>query len=261
MLNLNYYYHQHKELFEKYFSALDEILPEKVYLDYENDDGGNFGDVGAELSNYGLNADVAQGATRLVIIPDELDVVIKIGAVGGVFYSCPDDDDDSNETITDSYKTWNGCYDDNYCISEVNAYDVVRADYSAALPFFLPIKVFYYDAHAYYVQQKIDITYSHYECSNDNEMKLYKLKKPSYKSYEIVKHKMSNNRYEDVQLALDWMARGYEMYGADALNALLSYLVKTESGEAANADLHYSNFGFAEGRPVIFDYAGFHEDF
>lgn len=259
MMNLNTYYHQHKDMFERYFSALDKVLPAEVYLDYENDDGGNFGDVEGELySNYGLSADVAQGATRLVIIPNELDVVIKIGAVGAVFYDYSDEDSDE---ATESYETWNGCYNSNYCESEVDAYGEVEWNYSAALPFFLPVKTFWHNDRIYYVQQKIDITYSNAECADDVDFKIYKLRKPSDKSRKVIEHKMSNSRYEDIRLAFNWLARGYEMYGADALNALLSYLVKTESGEAANADFHYSNFGYVEGRPVIFDYAGFHEDF
>jgi len=258
MMNLTHYYRKNHKMFERYFEALDEILPINVYLDYDTDEGGNFGDIEEELSNYGLNASPAQGATRLVIMPEELDVVIKIGAAGVLCCNYTEDEDEEYESKED----WRGCRSANYCEDEINAYREIKHNYSAALPFFLPILTIVHGTHTYYIQQRIDTTYNNTEYADDEELvKLYKMREPSYKSKDVVRHKMTNSRYDEIRLAPRWLAAGYEMYGADALNALCSYLIKTESGISANADFHYSNFGYVDGRPVIFDYAGFHEDF
>lgn len=260
MLNLNLYCRQHSDILEKYLSALDNILPAELYLDYENDDGGNFdSDIAGQLENYGLCASSAQGATKLVIMPEELDIVIKIGAVGGLFYNYDyeDADDDEPCSFDENYELWRGCAADNYCEAECDAYDEIKTHYAAALPFFLPEKVIVHGDHTYYIQQSISFTYSDAECYHDDI-----LNKTSHKSRTIVRHKLTNSRFEDVRLPNSWLAIGYEKYGAEALNALMSYLIKTESGIRANRDFHYSNFGFIDDDvPVIFDYAGFEEDF
>jgi len=252
MLNLNYYYRKNRALIDKYLAALDAELPEKIYLSDE-DCGGNFGNItDTLLYNYNLNSNCYAGATKLVIVPSELKIVIKIGASGSLYEIEPDDEDD-NPIF--EYDDFSQCPDGDYCETEYQTYQVIKNRYPAALPFFLPVMKIQCGIHTFYLQQTYDTTYGNVYHDED-------YLSSSNRSQNIIRHKMNNSRYHDINLANDWLEVGCDKYGAEAVNALLSFLVKTTEGQRANGDFHQGNYGFYEGSlPMIFDYAGYAEFF
>lgn len=70
---------------------------------------------------------------------------------------------------------------------------------------------------------------------------------------EVEKH---TSQYKTApRLPMEWSFTFINYYGTDLYDSLLEFLI-----DYGINDLHYGNIGYIQGRPVIFDYAGFWED-
>lgn len=182
--------------------------------------------------------DYESGATKLVIIPENRDYVIKIPFTGILDWG---DEGDRTEYIP-FYGAEDDGWGDDYCRAEEMFYEMAeKAGYEE---FFMPI---YCEGtmrgHSIYTQEKVDIFVSH--CSIAEQEK--------YSSKES-KQKVKDKNYPLPKL---WLASCLTAFGEDEekLNNFLDFLEKT----GMNNDLHSGNLGFFKGRPIIIDYGGFHD--
>ena len=192
------------------------------------------------------------GASKLVLIPDEYDFVIKIPFTGayaevGEYY-----DDEQGEWVTSEdggcYEDFYGSSDDsgcNYCAAECEIYEEAKDNGFEQLLLKIE-KVGEFNGTPVYIQPKVkSFTYT-----GNTE------KYSSNKSKEIVKEEKSK-RKKDFGITIcsfptDWSASCLDILGSiDELNRFFEFL-NEKSG-----DLHSNNIGYCNGKPCIIDYAGF----
>lgn len=168
------------------------------------------------------------GATKIVFQMDLLPVVIKIPL---------------------SYEYLTGCINDNYLEDEVCFCEMLRDDdEEELLNVFAEIK-FYKRKRLinYYLQGAVETLTAYANIETSKEAKNFINNK---------KRNIVNRRFER-----DWLAKVYDIYGELFLNKFTSYLESNRHLDyVANllGDMHELNYGYdVEGRPIIFDYAGF----
>lgn len=171
------------------------------------------------------NLKFAHGETRFCLYDPKWDRVLKIPRF---------------ENVSDDY-------------SEIEANNYQKAKYAGLADIFL--------ASEYYCTLDCDLpiyvqvkyTYSH--CGmNHCDMRAEGKKIANAKNakiYKRVRNSMPDDRcYDDV-----WLCRAYQLYGKQFFRKLCEFL-----RENAIDDLHASNVGWLNGKPVILDYAGYHEN-
>lgn len=168
------------------------------------------------------------GATKIVFQMDLLPVVIKIPL---------------------SYKYLTGCINDNYLEDEICFCEMLRDDNEEELlNVFAEIK-FYKSKKGinYYLQGAIETLTAYADIETSKEAR----------NYINGKKRSGVNCY----FAQKWLAKVYDIYGELFLNKFTSYLESNRHLDyVANllGDMHELNYGYdVEGRPIIFDYAGF----
>lgn len=168
------------------------------------------------------------GATKIVFQMDLLPVVIKIPL---------------------SYKYLTGCINDNYLEDEICFCEMLRDDNEEELlNVFAEIK-FYKSKKGinYYLQEVIGTLTAYADIETSKEARNY-----------INSKKCSGiNHYFEQK----WLAKVYDIYGELFLNKFTSYLESNRHLDYVSnllEDMHGLNYGYdVEGRPIIFDYAGF----
>lgn len=177
------------------------------------------------------NFDWNDGASKLVLIPEDKDYVIKIP-----FNSSHDEFDD-------------GCYYDmsrNYCEEEIDLYNKISMEGLGGVfsQFFLPLtRVEEFQDYDIYIQPKCQV---YNQVSNEKRSHFY-----SPGSMSKVKSSHLNHY---ISLPDDWIAAVVEVlkniYLAKKFFEILSkYNI--------DQDLHRGNIGYYNGKPVILDYGGF----
>lgn len=168
------------------------------------------------------------GATKIVFQMDLLPVVIKIPL---------------------SHKYLTGCINDNYLEDEICFCEMLRDDNEEELlNVFAEIKFYKRKKDISYYLQGVIGTPTAYASTID----------ASQKARNYINRKPSRaNRYFEQE----WLAKVYDIYGELFLNKFTSYLESNRHLDyVANLleDMHKLNYGYdVEGRPIIFDYAGF----
>ena len=235
------------------------------YKAYENVmralNGFNFNDFGAGdacvddlISHFDDSVvkikDWAWGATKLVIIPQKGDFVIKIPFEGQEVELWPIDEETGEENY-DAEPEWSidrFMYAQNdthwdYCLTEVERYSLAR-EFGFEKYFLETFCIGYINGHPIYVQEKADEIGS---SSNSHKTKT---------SREEVRELMSESgTYVDIPW--DWLAVVMD-YMDNAEVELVDFLRFLYDNDIDN-DLHGGNIGFKYGRPVIVDYAGFYD--
>lgn len=198
--NFNEYFTQHEEDF--FISAIDYT----------------------ECDNF----DWEDGASKLVIIPENYNYVIKI--------------------------PFNGCYcgleycdfSQNYCETEIELYETIISENPIFSQFFLPLtrveEFFDYDI---YIQLK---------CQVYNN--LSNIEKYSFYSKESMKKAKSNEELFCPRLPIDWVAAVIEVLkDVNLVEEFFNVLNKYD----ITLDLHKGNIGYYNNKPIILDYAGFYD--
>jgi hypothetical protein len=96
-------------------------------------------------------------------------------------------------------------------------------------------------------------SYSHSNMDYHEEIHLKKQFEQYFRSpiYLKVKRTMPDDRrYNDV-----WLFRAYQLYGKQFFKKLCLFFEENEI-----KDLHSNNVGWLKGKPIILDYAGYHEN-
>ena len=179
------------------------------------------------------NYDYQIGATKLVIIPTDLDYVIKIP------YNLA--------THFGEYFDFNGLPKgfDDYCQYELSLYEIAEAEGWEEL--FLPIEyIGEYKGIPVYVQQKAE----EYLCCYINYA--------SEDSRKIVENKRKEDRYYlSLSLPFDWVACCVDVLKSiEKVREFFRFLENTK----ISRDLHRSNIGYFNNKPIIIDYGGYFEE-
>lgn len=168
------------------------------------------------------------GATKIVFQMDLLPVVIKIPL---------------------SYEYLTGCVNDNYLEDEVCFCEMLRDDNEEELlNVFAEIK-FYKRKRLinYYLQGVVETLTAYANIETSKEARNY----------------ISNEKRSIVNCCFEreWLAKIYDIYGKPFLNKFTNYLENNRKISYVGnllGDMHELNYGYdVEGRPIIFDYAGY----
>lgn len=229
------------------FIALKEDGDYEYYLSENEDDLFNLKDFRRILcENEILNIRVASGLTKIVLIPDNKDYVIKIPITKTGRY-------DYVEDKNGNYRKENFLIENNnfgdYCSIEEELFNSFEDDIKkifAETRFItkvndLPI----------YIQEKVTVPYrkkidlfdpDHYPSDRKSDMDIH------YELSAISKYCEYNEFQED--FSYDILVN----YGFDFLVKLLQTI-----DYAGISDLHYGNYGYKNYKPMIFDYSGYGE--
>ena len=213
------------------FDCLKEHLhiPDPFYKDCNDD----FEEIFAEaISNLPGYWNIQSGASRVCLIPDDENFVIKIPFRGD------EDDGDFYGARAKGKRCW------DYCATEVKLY--YRAKSKKIAPVFAKeYKIGEIDGYPIYVQTKVLIT-----CDKPSSSSLEK----KYKVSKKVEKFVQNSRLGD-HIDSFWAQMVTIKYGELFFNALEKFF-----DEYCIWDLHNGNIGFDENdNPVIFDYASFNQ--
>lgn len=184
-----------------------------------------------EIWDDKFNFNWEYGATKLVIIPENNDYVIKIPF----------------NAEYDEYDKEYHEYSQNYCETEISLYNKILFETNPLFAqFFLPLTpVKEFKDWEVYIQPKCQ--------AYNNTAEVEKNKSYSKGSMEKVKSKKLN---QYIALPVDWLAAVTEVLKdvrlvKEFINVLEEYDI--------TYDLHQGNFGYCNGKPVIFDYGGFYD--
>lgn len=192
------------------------------------------------------------GASKLVIIPDETDFVIKIPFTGAYAEAGEYYDDEEGEWIKSEddrqYEDFYGASDDsgcNYCAAECEIYNEAKKKGFEQLLLKIE-KVGEYNGMSVYIQPKA----KSFAYTGNTE------KYSSNKSKEIVREERNRvgNTYgiSIHSFPTNWAASCLDILGSlDELNRFFIFLNEN------SGDLHSNNIGYYNGKPCIIDYAGF----
>ncbi len=177
--------------------------------------------------------DVQCGLTKIVLIPNNENFVIKIPYTD--IYS----QDSNNSTIFQTSK-----FPLDYCEKELCKYLSAQrkvASHLAEIQF-----VDFYYTIPIYVQQKIPYNaYQFYKCTNDLSLNVYNKNIFTYLESKL----LEDNVFGFSSYAKMAFLKIYGVIGAiDIIESLEEYA----------GDIHAGNYGFnSEGKPIVFDYAGY----
>lgn len=176
-----------------------------------------------------LSFDWEDGASKLVIIPEDKDYVIKIPFNGNYYED-------------DGY--FNFSY--NYCETEIELYERIFEENPIFSQFFLPLtRVEEYREWDVYVQPKCQAY------NNTNE----KIRSKSYSKDSLNKVRSEVILYNS-SFPKDWLAAVTEILGD--VNLVKNFINMLEEYDITQ-DLHMGNIGYYNGKPIILDYAGFYD--
>ena len=193
--------------------------------------------------------DWAWGATKLVIIPQKGDFVIKIPFEGQEVELWPIDEETGEENY-DAEPEWGidrFMYAQNdthwdYCLTEVERYSLAR-EFGFERFFLETFCIGYVKGHPIYVQEKIE----EIGPVSDSRKSKTSSKEAKEKAHEC-------GYYPDVHF--DWLAAVVDILDED--QALADFLQFLDENDIDN-DLHSGNIGYKNGFPVLMDYAGFYD--
>ena len=241
-----------KSIVELVFQGADFIAlkEDSDYEYYLSEDEENFFDIDdfreILFDNEISNIRIASGLTKIVLIPDDKDYVIKIPITKSGHYDYIEDENGN-------YKKGNFYVEDNnlgdYCSIEEELFNSFEDDIQkifAETRFItkvndLPI----------YIQEKVTVPYrkkinqfdpNHYPSDRKSDMDIH------YELSAISEYSEYNEFQED--FCYDILVN----YGFDFLVNLLQTI-----DYAGISDLHSGNYGYKNYKPMIFDYSGYGE--
>lgn len=202
------------------------------------------------------DCEVINGCTRLVIVPNDRDFVIKIPIDGyySTTYTYSDGEDylsfdngfeieDYNEAdsyvLVDKINSIKGRRNPNINIMRIENEKYYKSDLAKEL--LLPnLFVGYFNNIEIYLQKKVDTIWSNYRF-NCCDTSIQALSEKLEKKYEYLFGK-------------SFCYKLVEYYGYKRTDKLMEELFNNNL-----KDLHYANIGMINNRPVIFDYGGYPE--
>lgn len=226
------------QLVDSILNVLEDMIPSKFGRETSDFSQAMFDIEERLLEDYHVYC--ASGASKFVIIPDELPVVIKIPLTGYWYnpYDVGDTDDERCDLEFECYCEGGGPNHDDYCATEVDMYEKAI---EANVDDIFAETVLYTTKHNFlvYLQEKVTT------CSDTLAIT------PSKESMA----KVSQMRSSQQIASEDWCASVIDYYGEDFYWRLQEFV--TEMQPDIGADLHDGNVGFCGSIPMILDYSGF----
>ena len=191
--------------------------------------------------------DWAWGATKLVIIPQKGEYVIKIPFMGQEFEYYPVTEDGEEDYDNPQWDIEEFQYAKNhtgwdYCLTEVERYALAR-EFGFERFFLETFCIGYIKGHPIYVQEKIE------EIGPTSDSR-----KSKTSSREAREKAEECGYYPDVPF--EWLAAVVDILDDD--ESLAGFLQFLDENDIDN-DLHSGNIGYKNGFPVLMDYAGFYD--
>lgn len=235
--------------------AIDNLLKDmEIPTNFGGDEygdfyGGSIGWMADQIWDIMGREDVEfeTGASKLVILIEELDEVIKIPFNGTFYY---DEDESLDITDTEDFIENDWANDINapsatdwdYCENEVLKLE--KAEKEGFGDFFAKIEKYtMIDNHPVYLQEKVIPLYSH---------KSKQWGEPSKMAKSIYENNFTEAR-KRVPIPEDWLMHAIDYFGEEEVASFIDYVMS----ENLDEDLHSGNVGFTRaGKPVLLDWAG-----
>ena len=194
--------------------------------------------------------DFDSGATKLVIIPEDRDYVIKIPFNG---YYMEDDYEEEGEEYNKYFWEFEGAEGkdhSNYCEAERFLYEKAKKEGFEGM--FLPIELLHIiDDYPIYIQQK---AIPNSELSSATTTFFSSKESKNIIEGKKVKENCENCLYK---FPLNWLASSMEVLGS--YNKLYNFGMFLQS-TGISGDLHNANIGYCNESAVIIDYGGYHDN-
>lgn len=227
------------DIIDKKDIRVPEVFCNEDYMEFEDE----MRDV---LWAEGIEATFSQGASKFVIVPADSDYVIKIP-----FNFCGDEDDAEYCRTHDGYDEYEEChpFHCNYCDEETEIYEKAKdweiEDAFSELDMIRTTNTMQW----FYVQEKVVPICDLYE---EN---FTKIKSPINISKDS-EEKYRKFNCDDSSLNPTFVKAMIEFFGIDFVKQFMDFLY-----DCNVSDLHDGNYGFrlSDGKPVLFDYGGYHE--
>lgn len=236
---------------QKVYDYLREVLGSNVdglYLSRQSYDNGDKNEIfsNSNFKNENIvpyetkNCKIYNGISRVTIVPNDEDFVIKIAFTGIYDYS----EEIINGEIKQYFELVQGTDEELSPFEE--EYSVYNSLYTDSKPAFLQnIWVFDYCGLGIYLQPKVTSIYKPEKSILTAEQKEELLNVS--KSY--------SNNCQDKEISDGFIYDIIKFYGEDIAKKILADCIYI-------SDLHDQNYGYLEnGQPVFFDYGGFDPDF
>ena len=168
---------------------------------------------------------ISCGETRYAVIFKHQDFVLKIPRYG--YRHCSED----------------------YCQAEIRAYQsAIKYGIERIL---LPIELYYTTASGIAIYKQPKYSFSTAEGMYRHNYDTY-LNKRHIPGYARMINVVSNGCYEGNRISRDWLARVLQLYGKKFCRSFEKWSVENQIN-----DLHNSNTGWLNNKPIILDYAGY----
>ena len=197
-----------------------------------------------QLRDSQIEAQIECGISKLVIIPENSNFVIKI-PFNGMYHCCWNEDDEDSYGEEEFEYYYNACAPDtsDYCWDEVIKIDKA---YSMGFGKFFPETAFLKekDGHRTYIQEKVRTAryFNPDDIPEDSRKKVESLSRY---------YKKCNNT---------WLAAVIEFYGEDYWIDFCDWDFNIANDMNILSDMHSDNYGYdMNGRPIILDASGFRD--
>ena len=196
----------------------------------------------------------AKGVSKLCIIPEEANWVVKVPFEGFIQHWYDFDNngnEESHEEFCYNMGAGNSRNEWDYCLTEVEYYELAKdnniADFFAKAECFGECRNGSYKTLPAYIQEKC-ITISDLSYEDDKKYA------PSENSLKRIN---SSQKYDSKCFDKNWMASAIDFYGEEKLDELFSFLKE----HPQISDFHWANYGYriSDGSPVLIDYTGWHD--
>lgn len=230
-------------------TLMEDVFPSSIEHIYADEDGqyliynkeGDFLDICAladdDFSEYSYT--VTSGCTKIVIIPDEYDWVLKI-PFQGTF---------EDFEINDEDRAINYYVSEQPDILQLEIEDYENSD-ECVKDFLLPIKkIGEYRGIPLYIQKKAKRFYEHTE----------------FFKYEKISKEEEKSINRSVKSWLEQRKKPFLPYNPFFVNDIINYYGENKASRIIEYsdwfDMHEGNYGYLEnGRPIVFDYGGYYSD-
>ena len=186
---------------------------------------------------------VANGVSKIALVSDTLDYVLKVPMLGRFYERYDDntqDDEDKYYSEFEEFQYGSGAFHNDYCQKEVDIY-WCAVEHGVDMLF---AKTEFFDVLncglTVYKQPRV-VPY------NDSETKT-----ASPAALATVK---SNDNYKYAPCCEEWKALVIDFYGQEILDKFLDFI--DNICPEVREDLHRGNYGYTlDGRPILLDYSG-----
>lgn len=176
-----------------------------------------------QFANTVIGVSISSGETRYAVIFKGLDFVLKIPRYG----YC----------------------DEDYCEVELHNYEVAKRYRIEKV--LLPIEYYYTTSSGIVIYKQPKYSFSTSEGEYNKNYRIYLAKRNTPIKANVVKRIVSNC-YDGYRIDNKWMARVLQLYGKKFCRSFEAW-----SQECHVNDLHNSNTGWLDNKPIILDYGGF----